>query len=95
MNITDSYKLLGLPETANPEEVKSRYRELTKQHHPDLGGSPVQFQAVQTAYKRVVDHMRSASCPECRGRGKVLRAKGFLSLHMDCKDCGGTGRRWG
>ena len=96
MNITKSYALLDLPETATPEQVKAKYRDLTKQHHPDMpAGDAVQFQAVQAAYKKVVAHMRAANCPECRGRGKVLRAKGFSSMHETCKDCGGTGRRWG
>jgi DnaJ-class molecular chaperone len=95
VNITESYKLLGLPETATPDELKAKYRELTKQHHPDMaGGNAVQFQAVQNAYKKVVDHMRAANCEDCRGRGKVLRARGFSSMHETCKACGGSGRRW-
>ncbi len=94
MNITESYALLGLAETATPDEVKAKYKDLVKAHHPDLGGNAVQFQAVQNAYKRVVDHMRAANCPECRGRGKVLRARGFSSMHETCRDCQGSGRRW-
>ena len=46
---------LGLPETATKEEVKVRYKELLKQHHPDTNGgdrsTEDRLQAVIQAYK--------------------------------------------
>jgi len=33
------------------QEIKLRYRELCKQHHPDLGGSTEAMQAVNAAYE--------------------------------------------
>lgn len=30
------YKVLELPTTASKEEIKQKYRELSKQYHPDL-----------------------------------------------------------
>ena len=29
---------LGLPQTASPDEIKTRYKELVKRHHPDANG---------------------------------------------------------
>src|SRR5437016_4747584 len=34
------YKILGLPPTATPEEIKKRYRELARRYHPDINSSP-------------------------------------------------------
>ncbi len=46
---------LGLPETATKEQVKVRYKELLKQHHPDTNGgdrsTEDRLQAVIQAYK--------------------------------------------
>lgn len=32
----DYYKILGLPKTATDKEIKSAYRKLARQHHPDV-----------------------------------------------------------
>ena len=45
------YEVLGLPNTANHEEVKKAYRKLILLHHPDKGGDPEQFDKVTKAYE--------------------------------------------
>jgi len=43
--------VLGLPPNATPEQIKRRYRNLAKQHHPDRGGDPRQMQKIIAAYE--------------------------------------------
>ncbi|HNF24512.1 MAG TPA: DNA-J related domain-containing protein [Leptospiraceae bacterium] len=45
----DALDILGLDESAREEEIKSRYRELVKLHHPDKGGSEIDFHRIQEA----------------------------------------------
>src|SRR5262249_46330169 len=45
------FKFLGLdPNTATLEIVRSRYRELVKTHHPDVGGCPEKFKKIRQCY---------------------------------------------
>ncbi len=34
----DAYAALGVPRSATPDEIKSAFRELSKEHHPDQNG---------------------------------------------------------
>ncbi|CAN5202730.1 J domain-containing protein [soil metagenome] len=36
MDFVDYYKILGVPKTATPVEVKAAFRKLARKHHPDL-----------------------------------------------------------
>ena len=41
------YEELGLKKSATRSEIKSSYRSLVKQHHPDAGGKKERFLAIQ------------------------------------------------
>lgn len=56
----DPYEILGLPKTANAEEIKSAYRKLAKQHHPDLGGDPEKFKEINQANDILSDPNKKA-----------------------------------
>jgi DnaJ-class molecular chaperone len=43
--------VLGLPQTATPQQIKHRYRTLAKRHHPDRGGDQRQMQKIIAAYE--------------------------------------------
>jgi curved DNA-binding protein len=49
------YATLGVADTATPDEIKSAYRKLAKQHHPDLGGDVTKFQQISEAYEILAD----------------------------------------
>jgi DnaJ-class molecular chaperone len=49
------YETLGVAENATPEELKSAFRRLAKQHHPDMGGDVEKFQQINEAYNTLSD----------------------------------------
>lgn len=52
---TKAFETLGLAASATPSDIKSRYKELVKKHHPDANGgdrgSEDRFRAVIQAYQ--------------------------------------------
>jgi curved DNA-binding protein len=44
------YDTLGVSETASDNEIKSAFRKLAAQHHPDKGGSEAKFKEINEAY---------------------------------------------
>ena len=51
---TDPYTILGLPHSASLDEVKSRYRELSKIFHPDKqGGYEGAMKLLNNAYEQI------------------------------------------
>jgi curved DNA-binding protein len=51
----DYYSVLGVTNTASGDEIKTAYRKLAAQHHPDKGGDTEKFQEVQEAYSTLSD----------------------------------------
>ncbi|KAI6203258.1 hypothetical protein M3Y94_00535600 [Aphelenchoides besseyi] len=51
----DPYKILGLDQGADTAEVKKKYRELSKTHHPDRGGDAAAFDYIAKAYQALTD----------------------------------------
>jgi len=52
--LEEAYAFMGLPYGASPEEVKNKYRLLSVQHHPDLGGDVEMMKKLNRA-KEVID----------------------------------------
>ena len=52
------YEELGLKKNATKSEIKSSYRSLVKQHHPDAGGEKERFLAIQNAWETLNDPIR-------------------------------------
>ena len=74
----DYYEVLGVPRSATLDEVKSAYRRLARQHHPDLNkenpkASEEKFKEVSEAYEVLAD-------PEKRKR---YDAMGFAGVETD------------
>ncbi|SRR5260221_2711808 len=52
----DYYKILGVPRSASPDDIRKAYRELGKQYHPDIpGGSDEKFKPIRDAYEILSD----------------------------------------
>ncbi len=51
----EAARRLGLTTGAQAGEVKRAYRQLAREHHPDLGGDSDTFNDLQRAYERLVD----------------------------------------
>lgn len=51
--MTDPYKILGVTPNSSDSEIKSAYRKLAKQHHPDHGGDGELFAKINAAYDNI------------------------------------------
>jgi DnaJ family protein A protein 2 len=51
----DYYEILKISKKATMDEIRSSYKNLAKQHHPDKGGDKEKFQEIQTAYEILSD----------------------------------------
>jgi curved DNA-binding protein len=52
----DYYKILGISRDASDKEIKSTYRKLARQHHPDVNpGSADKFKEINEAYEVLGD----------------------------------------
>ena len=52
------YEELGLKKNATKSEIKSSYRSLVKQHHPDAGGEKERFLEIQNAWEILNDPIK-------------------------------------
>ena len=56
MKLKEAREILGISENATPEEIKKRYRDLSKKYHPDLSKEPdaeEKFKKINEAHNRI------------------------------------------
>lgn len=80
MSTDTHYEVLGVAPDADPEEIKSAYRRLSLQVHPDRGGSAALFRALTESYEVLSDPRRRAAY-DAR-----LRAPGWNGADEDADD---------
>src|SRR5258708_4774821 len=60
----DHYDVLGISRGATPDEIKSAFKRLASQHHPDKNGgdpsSAVRFKEINASYQVLSDPQRRA-----------------------------------
>lgn len=82
--MTDYYKILGIKRTASKSEVKSAYRKLARQRHPDLNGGSEsaarEFALLSRAYRVLMDPQERAYYD---GKLRAERESGYSILHSD------------
>ncbi|MDY7230857.1 J domain-containing protein [Hyalangium rubrum] len=52
----DPYHVLGVSPLDSPDAVRTRYRELAMERHPDRGGSAEKMRELNDAYERILRH---------------------------------------
>ena len=58
--LQDSFRFFGLTYPVDLNALRERYRQLALSYHPDKGGSLEMMQRLNTAYRRISDHLRQA-----------------------------------
>jgi molecular chaperone DnaJ len=53
--VANYYNLLGVDQNADQDTIKKAFRRLSKEHHPDLGGSEEKFKELNEAYSVLSD----------------------------------------
>jgi hypothetical protein len=60
VEIPECFKVLGFQEMpADAREVRARYKTLSKQYHPDNGGSSEDFGRIQRAAEQAIKHLEA------------------------------------
>ena len=56
--MADLYERLGLDSNASKDEIRRAYKDLAREKHPDRGGDPEEFKAIQEAHEVLTDEDR-------------------------------------
>ena len=71
---TDYYALLGVDPDATSAQIKTAYRKLAKQYHPDVNNSPdaaERFREITEAYDTLTDPDRRRRYDRLHGTGRT------------------------
>jgi DnaJ-class molecular chaperone len=79
----DYYADLGMSKSATPAEIKTAYRKLVIEHHPDKQGDPVKFRAVAEAYDVLGDPAKREAYDFAQNNARVVDLKSESSALVD------------
>ena len=85
----DYYEILGVDRSARPEELKTAYRRLAHQHHPDKNPGDVaseeRFKEASEAYAVLSDADKRAAYDRFdTGLAEFARSSGAGLVRLDC-----------
>jgi curved DNA-binding protein CbpA len=80
--IKNPYKELKLKKESTQDEIKSKFRELSKIHHPDVKGTPDKFIKIKLAYDVLCDPERKKLFDE---EGIILTVNEEKQIHDTAK----------
>ena len=102
------YEALNVTRSASYQDLRSRWRELSRKLHPDRHGSTPEanaaFADISVAYAVLADPKRRKAynieldlltdpCPLCKGVGEIYKSIGFTGRQvLPCGVCKGAGR---
>jgi molecular chaperone DnaJ len=70
--VRDLYEILGVPRDASADDIKRAYRQLARQHHPDVNGDP----AAEQRFKEIAGAYEILSDPDKRRRYDTFGSAG-------------------
>ncbi len=79
MSRRDYYGILGVARSATPDEIKRAFRQLAREHHPDVNQDPraaERFKEINEAYQILSDPERRAYYDRTGRAGSTLRDAG-------------------
>lgn len=79
-----AYSILGLSSSASEDEVKKRYRDLSKKYHPDVykeADADVKFKEINEAYTRIKNNDFEQEMPQ--GFGDFSGFGGFAGINLE------------
>jgi len=65
------YDTLGVSETASDNEIKTAFRKLAAQHHPDKGGNENKFKEINEAYDTLKSTQKRQEYDAMRKYGRL------------------------
>ena len=87
MATKDFYQVLGVPDTATPDEIKKAYRKLAKQYHPDANPNNPK---APDLFKQIAEAHGVLSDPDKRKKYDQMRRLGAFDLGARGRPGGGS-----